>query len=82
MKKILGAPMFVNIVNTGNIRGGVRQGKISDDQLAKRTEQLAKRAASHDKSSRGREQRDKTWDRLNKKHGGTIPRTWFNSKKD
>ena len=69
--------MFVNIVNSGNIRGGIRQGKISDDQLAKRTEQLSKRALEHDKSKKGREQRDKTWERLNKKHGGNVPRSWF-----
>lgn len=69
--------MFVNIVNSGSLRGGVRNGSISDDQLQRRTEQLTKRASDHDKSKKGQEQRDKTWERINKKYEGNVPRSWF-----
>tara|TARA_Y100001973_G_C5005420_1_gene235749 strand:+ start:35 stop:403 length:369 start_codon:yes stop_codon:yes gene_type:complete len=77
LKKTLGNPMFVNIVNSGSLRGGVRNGSISDDQLQRRTEQLTKRASDHDKSKKGQEQRDKTWERINKKYEGNVPRSWF-----
>jgi len=77
-KRLISAVPTCNIVHSGNTAQGVRQGKITHEQLASRYQQLAKRAVDHDNSRTGIEKREASRERMVRRNPGiVVPRSWY-----